>query len=590
MSKAESTETTGDGVIQSVSGPVVSARDLDARMNDVVYVGDEGLMGEVIEIEGNITTIQVYEETSGVAPGEPVENTGEPLSVDLGPGMLDAIYDGVQRPLDVLEGKMGSPYLDRGVDAPGIDLEKKWEFEPTVEVGDEVGRGDVVGVVEETVTIDHKVMVPPDALEGDETAEIAAIEVGEFDVTETVAELSNGVDVSMHQEWPVREPRPTVEKRTPRKPLVSGQRILDGLFPIAKGGTAAIPGPFGSGKTVTQHQLAKYADADIIVYVGCGERGNEMTEVIEDFPELEDPANGNPLMARTSLIANTSNMPVAARESCIYTGITIAEFYRDMGYDVALMADSTSRWAEAMREISSRLEEMPGEEGYPAYLAARLAQFYERAGYFENVNGTEGSVSAIGAVSPPGGDFSEPVTQNTLRIVKTFWALDADLAERRHFPSINWNESYSLYKDQLDPWFEENVEEDWAEKRQWAVDVLDEETELQEIVQLVGKDALPDDQQLTLEVARYLREAYLQQNAFHPVDTYCPPEKTYLMLTAIETFNDEAFSALEAGVPVEDLVSTDAAPKINRIGVQEDYEEYVADLKAEIAEEIRSLY
>ena len=591
MSKAESTETTAeDGVIQNVSGPVVSARDLDARMNDVVYVGDEGLMGEVIEIEGNITTIQVYEETSGVAPGEPVETTGEPLSVDLGPGMLDAIYDGVQRPLDVLEGKMGSPYLDRGVDAPGIDLEKKWEFEPTVEVGDEVGRGDVVGVVEETVTIDHKVMVPPDALEEGETTDVTAIEAGEFDVTETVAELANGTDVSMHQEWPVREARPSENKKTPRTPLVSGQRILDGLFPIAKGGTAAIPGPFGSGKTVTQHQLAKYADADIIVYVGCGERGNEMTEVIEDFPELEDPANGNPLMARTSLIANTSNMPVAARESCIYTGITIAEYYRDMGYDVALMADSTSRWAEAMREISSRLEEMPGEEGYPAYLAARLAQFYERAGYFENINGTEGSVSAIGAVSPPGGDFSEPVTQNTLRIVKTFWALDADLAERRHFPSINWNESYSLYKDQLDPWFEANVEEDWAEKRQWAVDVLDEETELQEIVQLVGKDALPDDQQLTLEVARYLREAYLQQNAFHPVDTFCPPEKTYLMLTTIEAFHDEAFDALEAGVPVEDLVSTDAAPRINRIGVQEEYEEYIEDLKAEIAEEIRSLY
>ncbi len=590
MSKAESTETTGDGVIQSVSGPVVSARDLDARMNDVVYVGDEGLMGEVIEIEGNVTTVQVYEETSGVGPGEPVENTGEPLSVDLGPGMLDAIYDGVQRPLDVLEGKMGSPYLDRGVDAPGIDLEKEWEFDPTVEEGDEVGRGDVVGIVEETVTIDHKVMVPPDALDEGETTEVTAVESGSFDVTETVVELANGTDVSMHQQWPVREARPTVEKRTPRQPLVSGQRILDGLFPIAKGGTAAIPGPFGSGKTVTQHQLAKYADADIIVYVGCGERGNEMTEVIEDFPELEDPANGNPLMARTSLIANTSNMPVAARESCIYTGITIAEYYRDMGYDVALMADSTSRWAEAMREISSRLEEMPGEEGYPAYLAARLAQFYERAGYFENVNGTEGSVSAIGAVSPPGGDFSEPVTQNTLRIVKTFWALDADLAERRHFPSINWNESYSLYKDQLDPWFEENVEEDWAEKRQWAVDILDEETELQEIVQLVGKDALPDDQQLTLEVARYLREAYLQQNAFHPVDTFCPPEKTYLMLTTIETFHDEAFDALEAGVPVEDIVSTDAAPRINRIGVQEDYEEYVADLKSEIADELRSLY
>ena len=586
MSKAESTETTDTGVIQSVSGPVVSARDLDARMNDVVYVGDEGLMGEVIEIEGNITTIQVYEETSGVGPGEPVENTGEPLSVDLGPGMLDAIYDGVQRPLDVLEGKMGSPYLDRGVDAPGIDLEEEWEFEPTVEAGDEVAPGDVVGVVEETVTIDHKVMVPPDS----EGGEVVAAESGSFTVTETVVELDTGEEISMHQEWPVREARPTVEKRTPRQPLVSGQRILDGLFPIAKGGTAAIPGPFGSGKTVTQHQLAKYADADIIVYVGCGERGNEMTEVIEDFPELEDPANGNPLMARTSLIANTSNMPVAARESCIYTGITIAEYYRDMGYDVALMADSTSRWAEAMREISSRLEEMPGEEGYPAYLAARLAQFYERAGYFENINGTEGSVSAIGAVSPPGGDFSEPVTQNTLRIVKTFWALDADLAERRHFPSINWNESYSLYKDQLDPWFESEVADDWAEKRQWAVDVLDEEAELKEIVQLVGKDALPEDQQLTLEVARYLREAYLQQNAFHPTDTFCPPEKTYLILTAIKTLNDEAFKALEAGVPVEDIVAIESAPQINRIGVQEEYEAYIDELTDEMAEELRGLY
>ncbi|ELZ37338.1 V-type ATP synthase subunit A [Halorubrum tebenquichense] len=591
MSKADTTDAVSDdGVIQSVSGPVVTARDLDARMNDVVYVGDEGLMGEVIEIEGDLTTVQVYEETSGVGPGEPVENTGEPLSVDLGPGVLDAIYDGVQRPLDVLEGKMGSPYLDRGVDAPGIDLEKEWEFEPSVEVGDEVGRGDVVGIVEETVTIDHKVMVPPDALDEGETTEVTAVESGSFDVTETVVELANGTDVSMHQEWPVREARPSANKKTPRTPLVSGQRILDGLFPIAKGGTAAIPGPFGSGKTVTQHQLAKYADADIIIYVGCGERGNEMTEVIEDFPELEDLANGNPLMARTSLIANTSNMPVAARESCIYTGITIAEYYRDMGYDVALMADSTSRWAEAMREISSRLEEMPGEEGYPAYLAARLAQFYERAGYFENVNGTEGSVSAIGAVSPPGGDFSEPVTQNTLRIVKTFWALDADLAERRHFPSINWNESYSLYKDQLDPWFEDEVADDWAEKRQWAVDVLDEETELQEIVQLVGKDALPDDQQLTLEVARYLREAYLQQNAFHPVDTFCPPEKTYLMLTTIQTFSDEAFDALDAGVPVEEIVDTEAAPRINRIGVQEDYEEYIEELKADITEELRSLY
>ena len=586
MSQATATEITDTGVIQSVSGPVVTARDLDARMNDVVYVGEEGLMGEVIEIEGNITTVQVYEETSGVAPGEPVESTGEPLSVDLGPGVLDAIYDGVQRPLDVLEEKMDSPYLDRGVDAPGIDLEELWEFEPEVEEGDVVEPGDIVGIVEETVTIDHKVMVPPDY----EGGEVVAVEADEFTVTDTVVELDTGEEVTMRQEWPVREARPSEEKRTPRTPLVSGQRVLDGLFPLAKGGTAAIPGPFGSGKTVTQHQLAKWADADIVIYVGCGERGNEMTEVIEDFPELEDPKTGNPLLARTSLIANTSNMPVAARESCIYTGITIAEFYRDMGYDVALMADSTSRWAEAMREISSRLEEMPGEEGYPAYLAARLAQFYERAGYFENINGTEGSVSAIGAVSPPGGDFSEPVTQNTLRIVKTFWALDADLAERRHFPSINWNESYSLYRDQLDPWFEENVDEAWSERRQWAIDVLDEESELQEIVQLVGKDALPEDQQLTLEIARYLREAYLQQNAFHPVDTFCPPEKTFAMLTTIKSFNDEAFSALEAGVPVEEIIDIDAAPRINRINVQDEYEEYVDELEADIKEELRALY
>ena len=504
--------------------------------------------------------------------------------------MLDAIYDGVQRPLDVLESKMNSAFLDRGVDAPGIDLEKKWEFTPEVEEGDTVSAGDIIGIVPETESIDHKVMVPPDILEEEETAEISAIEAGEFTVEETVAELDTGEEIQMHQEWPVRKARPTAEKESPTEPLVSGQRILDGLFPIAKGGTAAIPGPFGSGKTVTQHQLAKWADADIVVYVGCGERGNEMTEVIEDFPELEDPKTGNALMSRTCLIANTSNMPVAARESCVYTGITIAEYFRDMGYDVALMADSTSRWAEAMREISSRLEEMPGEEGYPAYLAARLAQFYERSGYFKNKNGTEGSVSVIGAVSPPGGDFSEPVTQNTLRIVKTFWALDADLAERRHFPSINWNESYSLYRDQLDPWFTENVEEDWPEQRQWAIDTLDEEAELQEIVQLVGKDALPDDQQLTLEVARYLREAWLQQNAFHPTDTYCEPAKTYRILGAIKTLNDEAFDALDAGVPVEEITDIDAAPRLNRIGVQEDYDEYVDELEADIADELREKY
>jgi len=588
MSTTETTTVREDGQIDSVSGPVVTATGLDARMNDVVYVGDEGLMGEVIEIEGDVTTIQVYEETSGVGPGEPVENTGAPLSVDLGPGLLNSIYDGVQRPLDELEELMGSAFLDRGVDAPGIDLDRTWEFSPTVEEGETVSPGDVLGTVPETESIEHKVLVPPNS----EGGEVTATKSGSFDVDETVIELDSGEEIAMRQEWPVRRQRPAEEKRTPRTPLVSGQRILDGLFPIAKGGTAAIPGPFGSGKTVTQHQLAKWADADIVVYVGCGERGNEMTEVIEDFPELEDPQTGKPLMSRTCLIANTSNMPVAARESCIYTGITIAEYYRDMGYDVALMADSTSRWAEAMREISSRLEEMPGEEGYPAYLAARLAEFYERAGYFETLNGGEGSISAIGAVSPPGGDFSEPVTQNTLRIVKAFWALDSDLAERRHFPAINWNESYSLYRDQLDEWFENNVHENWSELRQWAIDVLDEEGELQEIVQLVGKDALPEDQQLTLEVARYIREAYLQQNALHDVDRYSPPEKTYRILEGIKTFNDEAFEALDAGVPVEEIQSIDATPRLNRVGTTPDDEadEFVAEIEDDIAEQLRELY
>ena len=585
MSQATDTETTSEGVIESVSGPVVTAVDLEARMNDVVYVGEEELMGEVIEIEGNVSTVQVYEETSDVAPGEPVENTGEPLTVDLGPGMMDSIYDGVQRPLDVLEERMGA-FLDRGVDAPGIDLEKTWEFTPEVSEGDEIAAGDVVGVVPETESIEHRVLVPP----GYEGGEVTSVGSGEFTVEEAVVELDSGEEVQMRQEWPVRQPRPTVEKETPTTPLVSGQRVLDGLFPIAKGGTAAIPGPFGSGKTVTQHQLAKWADADIVVYVGCGERGNEMTEVIEDFPELEDPKTGKPLMSRTCLIANTSNMPVAARESCVYTGITIAEYYRDMGYDVALMADSTSRWAEAMREISSRLEEMPGEEGYPAYLAARLSEFYERAGKFQNVNGTEGSISVIGAVSPPGGDFSEPVTQNTLRIVKCFWALDADLAERRHFPSINWNESYSLYTEQLDPWWRENVDEEFPEVRQWAVDTLDEETELQEIVQLVGKDALPEDQQLTLEVARYIREGWLQQNAFHDVDTYCDPEKTYLMLTAIQHFNDEAFDALEAGVPVEEIIDIDAIARLNRMNTQDDWRSYIEELNSDITEQLEEMY
>ena len=585
MSQATDTQVTEDGTIASVSGPVVVATDLGARMNDVVYVGDEGLMGEVIEIEGNRTTIQVYEETSNVAPGEPVANTGEPLSVDLGPGMLYSIYDGVQRPLDVLEDQMGA-FLDRGVDAPGIDLDEEWAFTPTVEEGDEIGAGDVVGTVPETESIEHRVLVPPDY----EGGEVTAVEEGEFTVEEPVVELDSGEEVTMHQEWPVREARPTVDKETPTTPLVTGQRVQDGLFPLAKGGTAAIPGPFGSGKTVTQQSLAKFADADIVVYIGCGERGNEMTEVIDDFPELEDPNTGKPLMSRTCLIANTSNMPVAARESCVYTGITIAEYYRDMGYDVALMADSTSRWAEAMREISSRLEEMPGEEGYPAYLAARLSEFYERAGYFQNINGREGSISVVGAVSPPGGDFSEPVTQNTLRIVKTFWALDNDLAERRHFPAINWDESYSLYRDQLDPWFVENVATDWPDVRQWAIDTLDEESELQEIVQLVGEDALPDDQQLTLEIARYLREAFLQQNALDDVDAYCSPEKTYLIMGAIKTYNDEAFAALDAGVPVEEITDIDAAPRLNRIGTTAEYEAFIDDIEDSIESQLREKY
>ena len=573
------------GQINSVSGPVVTATDLDAQMNDVVYVGEEGLMGEVIEIEGDVTTIQVYEETSGVSPGEPVESTGEPLTVDLGPGLLDSIYDGVQRPLQILEEEMGA-FLDRGVDAPGIDLEETWDFEPTVEEGDEVESGDVVGTVEETVSIDHKIMVPPRSDGG----EVTEVKDGEYTVEDPVVTLDSGEKITMHQEWPVRTARPSEEKQTPDEPLISRQRILDGLFPLAKGGTAAIPGPFGSGKTVTQHQLAKWADADIVVYVGCGERGNEMTEVIEDFPELEDPISGNPLMARTTLIANTSNMPVAARESSVYTGITMAEYFRDMGYNVALMADSTSRWAEAMREISSRLEEMPGEEGYPAYLGSELAAFYERAGYFENINGTEGSVSVIGAVSPPGGDFSEPVTQNTLRIVNVFWALDADLAERRHFPAINWSDSYSLYRDQLDPWYEENVARDFPELRQWAIDVLDEEAELKEIVQLVGKDALPEDQQLTLEIARYIREAWLQQNAFHEVDTSCRPEKTYRMLQAIKTVNDAAFEALEAGVPVEEITAVEDLPRLNRMNTSEDWEPFIEDVETQITDQLEARY
>jgi len=580
------------GSIHKVSGPLVIATGMKgASVYEVVNVGEEGLMGEIIELDGDTASIQVYEETGGLKVGEPVSSTGRSLSVELGPGLLRQLFDGVQRPLYEIakEAKRRgehSGFISRGIEVNALDREAKWEFTPTVQEGDTLVPGDILGTVPETEIITHHVMVPP-GVEGT----VEQIHEGTYTVADTIAVI-NGTRVSMMQEWPVRTQRPRQQKHIPQEPLYTGQRIIDTFFPIPKGGTAATPGAFGTGKTVIQTQLAKWSDADVTVYVGCGERGNEITDALREFPELEDTKTGKPLMDKTILVANTSNMPIAAREASVYTGITIAEYYRDMGYDVALMADSTSRWAEAMREISSRLEEMPGEEGYPAYLAARLSQFYERAGYFENINGREGSISAIGAVSPPGGDFSEPVTQNTLRIVKCFWALDKDLAERRHFPAINWDDSYSLYRDQLDPWFVENVAEDWPRQRQWAIDILDEDGELQEVVQLVGKDALPEDQQLTLEVARFIKEAWLQQNALHDVDRYCPPEKTYRILGAIQSFNDEATDALNAGVPIDEITGIDAVPRLNRIGTTPDDEvdEFVDELEADIEEQLRSLY
>jgi V/A-type H+-transporting ATPase subunit A len=576
-------QTESGGRITRVAGPVVTAEGLTSGMYDVVYVGEEELMGEVIEIDGEKTLIQVYEETGGIEPGEPVQETHQPLTVDLAPGLVSSVYDGIQRPLDTLREEMGD-FIDRGVTAPGVDLDETWEFNPTVAEGDPVEEGDVIGKVPETPSIDHRVMVPPD-VEGT----VAEIEAGEFSVEETVCTLEDGTEIQMLQEWPVREARPYEEKFRPTVPLITGQRVLDTLFPIAKGGTAAIPGPFGSGKTVTQQSLAKWSDADLVVYIGCGERGNEMTEVLEEFPALEDPQTGNALMDRTVLIANTSNMPVAARESSIYTGITIAEYYRDMGYSVALMADSTSRWAEAMREISSRLEEMPGEEGYPAYLAARLADFYERAGRVETLNGKEGSVTVIGAVSPPGGDFSEPVTQNTLRIVKVFWALDSDLAQRRHFPAINWLDSYSLYESDLDQWFEDEVDEEWSELRTKMMDILQEESELQDIVQLVGSDALPEDQQLTLEVARLIREVFLQQNAFHPVETYSAPGKSFKILQAIDRFDDLARDALEKGVPVAEIKDISAPAELAQARNEEDFDPAFEDVMDTMEQEFEEL-
>jgi len=554
------------GKIIRISGPVIEADGMrGAKMYDVVRVGEENLIGEIIRLNMDNAIIQVYEDTNGLKPGEKVISTNMPLSVDLGPGLLTNIYDGIQRPLPAIEKKTGA-FIARGVEADAIDRKKKWHFKPTAKPGDKVGGCDVIGEVQETSIILHKIIVPPDI-----TGKILTIEKeGEYTVEDDIAIVANGGgDVKLHmiQRWPVRKPRPVAKKYDPTLPMITGQRIIDTFFPIAKGGTAAIPGGFGTGKTVMLHQLAKWSDAQVVVYVGCGERGNEMTDVLREFPELEDPKSGEPLMNRTVLIANTSNMPVAARDASVYTGITIAEYYRDMGYDVALMADSTSRLAEAMREISGRLEEMPGEEGYPAYLASRLAEFYERAGRVKLLGSKdkEGSVSVMGAVSPPGGDFSEPVAQNTLRIVKVFWALDADLADRRHFPSINWLKSYSLYLNEIQSWWKKEIGEQWLKLRNKAMALLQKESELQEIVKLVGPDALPPRERGLLESARMIREDFLQQSAFHEVDTFCPSKKQYEMLRLILKFSDQIQDAVGKNVHIDDIVKMKAHAIIARM-------------------------
>jgi len=576
--------TNEKGILYRIAGPVVVAKGIKARMYDVCRVGKEKLMGEVIQIDGEKTIIQVYEDTSGIKPGEPVIDTGEPLKVELGPGLLGSIYDGIQRPLPVLIKQMGA-YIKRGVDAPGLDQTKKWDFKATVKKGDKVTEGQIIGEVEENPGIIHKVMVPPN-----QKGKISDIKSGKYTVNNVVGKLDNGFELRLKHNWPVRVSRPVSAKLKPDIPLITGQRIFDALFPLAKGGVATIPGPFGAGKTVSQQQLAKWSDADIIIYVGCGERGNEMTEVLTEFPELIDPRSGKPLMNRTVLIANTSNMPVAAREASIYTGVTIAEYFRDMGYSVALMADSTSRWAEAMREISSRLEEMPGEEGYPAYLSTRLAQFYERAGRVIPL-GTkkEGSVSIIGAVSPPGGDFSEPVTQGTLRVTKCFWALDAKLAQRRHFPSINWLTSYSLYLDVLNNYFSTNVAPDWMHHVNEIMSILQEEDKLLEIVQLVGSDALPDRQQIVLQVARMIREVLLQQNAFHEVDTYSELKKTYLIMKTILHFSKLANACLDRGVRVQQILETKSKDKFAEVKFDKDYEGFISKVTNTMDQEFGKL-
>ena len=553
------------GTIIKVSGPLVVAEGLgDANVSDVVRVGPDRLIGEILNMTGDSASIQVYEETSGLGPGAEVESSGMPMSVELGPGMLENIYDGIQRPLPEIRELTGAT-ISRGTDVPALNRKKKWTFTPTAHEGDELTGGDVIGTVQETSAILHKIMVPPNM-----SGKLLSIKGGDFTVTETVAVLEDKKgekhELTLMQKWPVRISRPYASKSMPTRPMNSGQRIIDTLFPIAKGGTAAVPGPFGSGKTVVQHQLAKWSDVDIVIYIGCGERGNEMTDVLMEFPELTDPRNGEPLMKRTVLIANTSDMPVAAREASIYTGITIAEYYRDMGYKVAIMADSTSRWAEALREMSGRLEEMPGEEGYPAYLASRIAEFYERAGLVKCLgrDGREGTITAIGAVSPPGGDISEPVSQATLRIVKVFWGLSAQLAYKRHFPAIDWLQSYSLYADSLSDWFDDNVTPEWKELRARALEILQREAELDEIVRLVGVDALSWKDRLTMEVARSIREDYLHQNAFDEVDTYTSPEKQYHMLRLILLFGDKGAQALDGGANLSQVLSLPVRERIGR--------------------------
>jgi V/A-type H+-transporting ATPase subunit A len=558
------------GTIKKVAGPLVVATGMrDANMYDVVRVSEEELIGEIIEMHGDRASIQVSEETAGLGPGKEVVSTGAPMSVELGPGLIGSIYDGIQRPLDDIM-KVSGNLLNRGVQVPSLKRDLEWNFEPTAKVGDEVVTGDVLGTVVETEVVTQKIMVPF-GFDG----KVVEINAGSYTVEDVVAkiETKDGVkEVTLMQKWPVRKGRPYKEKKAPNKPLVTGQRVVDTLFPIARGGVAAVPGPFGSGKTVIQHQLAKWAEADIVVYIGCGERGNEMTDVLNEFPELKDPKTGKSLMERTVLIANTSDMPVAAREASIYTGITIAEYFRDMGYSVALMADSTSRWAEALREMSGRLEEMPGEEGYPAYLGSRLAQFYERAGDVVTLGseGREGELSVIGAVSPPGGDISEPVSQATLRIVKVFWGLDAALAYQRHFPAINWLTSYSLYLDSIGPWFNENVNEEWISIRQEMMTLLQEEAELNEIVQMVGMDALSPTDRLKMEASRSIREDFLHQNSFHDIDTYTSLEKQYLMMKLVIGYYNEGAKALENGADIKKLIDLSVREDIGRFKYTEE--------------------